>query len=538
MKKVLFAICLLFSISSYAQINSYAIYLNKKDASRVTNYINNPTLMLTQRAIDRRVKLKIPLDAVDVPINKQRITYIKNTGATILENSKWLNVLYIEASDAQLSSITKLNFVKSIKKLTNSNLSKKHITRKKFEEIEVVEDIDYNKSETFVKQIKTNHLHNKGFLGEGILIAIMDAGFPGVNTVDIFKELRDRNGIKGTYNFVLNEENVYQEDHHGTYVLSCMAVNKPGTYVGTAPMADYWLFQTENNDRETPMEEFNWVKAAEFADSVGVDVINTSLGYYDFDAPYISYTQADMDGKTTFITKAAEILATKGVLTVLSAGNEGRSNNSWGTITAPADANGTITVGAVYSNGGYAEFTSPGPTYDGRIKPNISAMGVSVPLYNENGSLRYANGTSFSSPILAGSVACLRQAFPNKPNSEIISALQNSGSIYENPSNRLGYGIADLEGTYDTLLNSLKNTNNNSITRLKITPNPVENKLIFSSYNIHNFSYTIYSSDGKTLLNGNFKNQEQINVSNFNKGCYYISIWDNKHYKTLSFIKM
>lgn len=516
-------------VSTVAQ-NHYAVELIEKSSDRISYYKLHPEEILTPRAITRRENQKINIDALDVPIHKDFIKQCKDTGATILSTSKWLNTIYLSANEIQKSEIESLYFVENIISVEIASSSKR---RKYYPKNIAKMNSSYGESEVFTKQINTDYLHNNNFTGDKIQIAILDAGFPGVDTEDPFKELMARDGVLGGYNFIDDNDEVFSLNGHGTMVLSTMAVNKPETYLGTAYDADYWLFITEDGANETPQEEFNWIEAIEFADSVGVDVVNSSLGYYDFDLPFTSYTYDDMDGKTTFVSRAASIGGQKGIIVVISAGNEGDKN--WKYIGAPSDAENIIAVGAVKSSGSIAAFSSFGPTADGRIKPDVSAMGVSVPVYTQYGTLTTNNGTSFSSPILAGSVACLRQAFPYASVTSIIEAMRKSADNFTTPDDRTGYGIANLEGAYK-ILNGELNLNEFDINKLLISPNPVEEKIFVNGIDSSNYDYRIIDASGRLIKKGNGNFKEGVNVSYLNVGFYQLVI-SEKRIVTLSFLK-
>ena len=530
-KATIILILVLYISSSFAQ-DLYSVEFNEKEANRVSIYVVNPGLMLTQRSIDRRNRLNIPFDAIDVPIDADLIKQCEETGATVVRKSKWLNSIFVEATQQQKDDILALSFVKNVVPLFYS--SNKKGKTKVSKVLSTNSDTDYGSSDLFVKQINTDYLHNKSFYGDGIQIAVLDAGFTGVNTVETFSETRNRNGIIGSYNFVDNKEDVYNSDDHGTMVLSTMCVDKPGTYVGTSPKADFWLFITEDVKSETPYEEFNWVAAIEFADSVGVDVLNTSLGYNQFDSPYISYTKGDLDGKTSLVSRAAKIGSDRGIILAVSAGNEG--NNSWGTITCPADAFNIITVGACNSSGAEVGFSSFGPSADGRIKPDVVAMGQGIWVYDEDGAIRSVNGTSFSSPITAGSLACLRQAFPDASVSNIITALQETASIANNTNDKFGYGIANFKDAYVKLGGTLSDSHS-SFSNVKIIPNPVKNKIRISGVNNLRYSYKIVDVQGRIVKNGITNSTEKIDVSFLVPGLYSIVILDEKGLISLSFVK-
>ena len=316
-------------------------------------------------------------------------------------------------------------------------------------------------------------LHENGYFGDNINVAIFDAGFMGVDILPIFNNLWDNNKIIFTRDFVNNNKNVFDYSQHGTMVLSVMGGYMLDSLIGTAPMANYLLFRTEDSESETMVEEDYWAAAAELADSIGVDIINSSLGYtIMYDDTINSHTYSDMDGNTTIITKAADRAASRGILVVNSAGNSGLS--SWYHIGAPADGDSVLAIGAVDYLGKIASFSSRGPSFDGRIKPNVCAKGVSVVVADQDSTIRYANGTSFSAPIISGLSACLWQAISSNnielSNMDIINLIQESSSLFSNPNDSLGYGIPNF---YLSYLNSSIDSSNYD-NQINIFPNPFD----------------------------------------------------------------
>ncbi|MCK5781826.1 MAG: S8 family serine peptidase [Flavobacteriales bacterium] len=533
MKKI-FALLLIVSFFNLNGQVRYAVELIDKSNERVNEYIQSPKKMLSQKALDRRESLNISLDAKDVPIDHILFEDISKTGAIVLSSSKWLNTIFIDADDNQILEVEKLAFVKSIYILEKTILLKDV----KSEPVGLMKSLDskYGYSEDFIKQIKIDYVHDRGYNGDGVEIAVLDAGFIGVDTNDAFKEIRDRGAILGTYNFVDNSDDVYKDHYHGSMVLSTMGVNDLGTYVGSAFGAKFWLFLTEDISSETPMEEFNWIEAAEFSDSIGVDIINTSLGYNLFDDPYSSYTQDDLDGKTSYVSRGAEICASRGILVVVSAGNEGKDGNSWKSIMMPSDAINVLCIGAVDASGFAGNFSSYGPSSDDRVKPDVAAMGVAVPVYNEYGKLKTVNGTSFSSPITAGSLACLRQAFPKMSVADIIEALHETASIYDMPDDRLGYGIANFRELFLKLEMQLS-LDEISLDRLSIFPNPVIDVLKVKGIDDETYHFSLINSSGKKVFSGFGNFNRGVDMSELLGGVYQIVITDDNKELTLSFIK-
>lgn len=495
---------LLNSLSLYAQTFSrYWIEFTDKNNSAYS--ISNPSAFLSQRSIDRRNKQNISIKENDLPVNLWYIDSIVNAGAKVLNRSKWFNALSIYTTDTVvLSKIKKLPFVKSTTPVAlYTSLSDKSGHNKFNKETYgvLVENnaegffssgYNYGPSLNQISMIGGDALHNFGYTGGGMAIAVLDAGFYHVDQLGAFDSLWTNNQILGTWDFVEGNDSVYENDSHGMMVLSTMGGNLPGQLVGTAPKASYWLLRSEDAASEYPIEEDNWIAAAEFADSVGVDVINSSLGYSTFDNSSLDHTYADMDGNTTRISMAADLLADKGVLVVSSAGNEG--NGSWHYITAPADGDSVLTIGAVDASGNYVSFSGVGPTYDGRIKPNVVAQGSGATVASVGGGVQTGNGTSFSSPIIAGISACLWQAHPDYTNMQIIDAIHESASQYTNPDYLKGYGIPNF-AMADLLLTGVKVNDYAQDELLKIFPNPFKGDLNIWFYSSSNQEVAIEITD-------------------------------------------
>lgn len=427
------------------------------DKNGSTFSINNPEQFLTERAIARRSKQNIAINETDLPVNQSYINQVESTGAKALYPLKWFNGVVVEATDSQLVLIQALPFVVNANRVSRTSI---HLNKNKFEPLDEVPTINGSRTMALnygaaAGQINIHNgefLHNLGFKGQEMWIGVFDAGFSNANQNRAFDSLEVSNRlIHGLDVVAIPGANVFSFDSHGTQVLSCMAANLPGEMIGTAPSATYIPVRTENNfmGSELIIEEYNWARGAEYADSLGVDLINSSLGYYSFDNSSQDHTYQDMDGNTTPITRAADLAAEKGILVVTSAGNEG--NRSWRYITAPADADSVLTVGAVNLAGIKVGFSSVGPTADGRIKPNVMAVGGNTSIVNPGGNVAVSNGTSFSSPIMCGLAACLWQAFPKANNMDILKAIEQSADRAENPDFDYGYGIPNFEIAYNIL---------------------------------------------------------------------------------------
>ncbi|AOW09653.1 S8 family peptidase [Flavobacterium gilvum] len=528
MKKIVTIILLFSCFAGFSQEDAW-IYFNVKNNSQ--SYYNNPLLMLSQRALDRRTIQNIPLDSKDIPIDISYINQIKAvSGITIMAKSKWLNALHIRGTQTAINSLKSFSFVEKIdfaNKSLNST-SKKTITSKIKAVEKVLEskvDFAYGTSANQIQMLHGDILHKQNYTGSGKIIAVMDTGFPGVNTAQPFQRLRDNNKILGGYDFVSRSSNFYTSDSHGAMVLSSMGGYKENALVGTAPDASYYLFRTEDVSSENPVEESYWVEAAEKADSLGVDVINTSLGYFEFDKTAYSHTYAEMDGKTAFMTRGAEIAFSRGMIVVVAAGNEGATVNPH--IAAPADGISVLTIGAVTASKTVTSFSSIGPSFDGRIKPDVMAQGQSVYLSDSSGNIGTANGTSFSSPITAGLVACLWQAFPNKTNKEIRDLIIKSADRYTAPNNQYGYGIPD----FSLALSNGLGVNDFLKNDFVLYPNPTSDFCVVSfPNNLDTATIRIYSIPGQKITEQKIsKTLPSVSLKALQSGIYIYEIdWDGK----------
>jgi len=537
--KLLLTFLFLLSLNNVmAQVEDAWVYF--KDKPNQTAFIASPLMMLSQRALDRRMRYHIPLDFKDVPVEATYITQIKNaTGITVKAKSKWLNALHIQGTQTDISNLFVLNFVDKVdyanKYLNTSNKNgKQQLVVQKANKLDFTTDLNYGKGANQIQMLKGDVLHKNNFTGQGMQIAIIDAGFPNVDNFAAFKRLRDNNQILGGYDFVNRNENFYTGSYHGMAVLSTIAGYVDNQFIGTAPDAKFYLFISEDAVNETPLEESLWVEAAEKADSLGVDVINTSLGYTTFDNPNYNYVYADMDGKTTFITRGAEIAFSRGMIVVNSAGNEG--DDPWHYISAPADAVSVLSIGAVNATGATASFSSFGPSADNRIKPDVCAQGAGVYIINSSGSIATSNGTSFSSPVLAGVIACLWQAFPDKTNAEIIQLVKESAHLYANPTAQEGYGIPNFATVFN-VLNIIEDAE--EILEVVVYPNPSENEIRFKFPDqVTEMELTVFNVLGKKMHSEKItKLSPATNISNLAQGLYFAQLKFDDKTKTFKILK-
>ncbi len=532
-------VLLSFQVCSIAQNKVWVVFKDKSDTLQKQSLPALSTL-----SIEKKIKRNIPIDEKDYPVSQQYISELENKGYKIIARSRWFNAVSIEIKDGtQIESLKRLDCVKEIipvKKYYKEKGFDKNIDFSKFGTIEPLvntkcndglrNSFDYGPSLNQIEMLSGTYLHAQGFTGHGIIIAVLDAGFKDVDILNAFDSLRNDNRILGTRDFVVGNDSVYEDNGHGTMVLSCMAAILPGQLVGTAPHASYWLLRTEDADAEYIQEEDFWVMGAEFADSVGADIINSSLGYTTFDNPIDNHTYADLNGNTTIITKGADIAASKGILVINSAGNSGSS--SWLYIGAPADGDSVLAVGAVDANGQRATFSSVGPSADGRIKPNVMAQGQWTVVASLSGGVQIGNGTSFSAPVLTGLAACLWQTKPNANNMEIFKSIEKSAHQYNNPDSLMGYGIPNFQ--FAQYLLSLKT--NEDLTKdlvRNIYPNPFKYYPVIEIYSRYEqpIEIEIYDLHGKNVLNqkinfkanGYCKHQLQ-EMNSLSAGQYFIKI--------------
>ncbi len=440
-----------------AQYSRYIIKL--KDKAGNSYNINSPATFLSQRAIDRRAKYNIPITESDLPVNQRYIDSIQKAGSVnILNVSKWFNQVCIQTTDAAaLEKINRFSFVESANPIALRPV--KSVNKKLDTATERIDPFlqrplsplsnfyDYGLAYPQIHLHNAEFLHNLGFRGKDIQVAITDAGFSNYATLTTFDSARNYGQILGTWDYVLQTENVNGSSVHGMQCFSTMAANLPGKFIGSAPEAFFYLYRTEDAATEYPVEEQNWIAAAEKADSAGVDLLSVSLGYNLFDDSNFDHTYADMDGHTTLIAKGVNAAVSKGIMVVAAAGNDG--NSQWHYITTPADADSVIAVGAVNTNKQVAGFSSYGPSSDGQIKPTVAAVGAATVIASSATGLPvYGNGTSYACPLMAGILTCIKQAFPEIINASITDALIKSSDRFSNPDDRTGYGIPDVKKTF------------------------------------------------------------------------------------------
>ena len=532
MKKLYFLLILVVANLGYAQIEDAWVYFNDKPSS--ATFLASPLTMLTQRSLDRRTAQNILLDITDVPVEQAYITQITAaTGITVMAKSKWLNALHIRGSQTDIQALTVLPFVNNVK-FANHSLNPGGRTSQNSNKIQAVnKNLDvqvtynYGGSQNQIEMLNGHLLHQQNFTGQGKIIAVLDSGFTGVNTAAPFQNLITNNQILDGYNFPDRNTDYFSRHNHGTNVLSTMGGFADGQLVGTAPSAQYYLFITEDVNSENPVEESYWVEAAELADYYGVDVINSSLGYFDYDNANYSHQYDDMIGNKTFASRGANMAFNKGIVVVISAGNSGATAEPH--IATPADAIGALTIGAVNSTEVYASFSSIGPSFDGRVKPDVCAKGLQATVSNTSGGIVTASGTSFSSPIMAGMVATFWSAVPTLTAQQVVDFIRQSADNYNAPTNQKGYGIPDFQLALTNALNlETVEANQNFV----VYPNPAENQITFQLENKQKGIIYLYDVLGQNILTKEISSSNNsIDIQNLSNGIYYYNFESNKSYK-------
>lgn len=533
MRNVFTVLLLSISFTIMAQVapNYYAIKFTDKDNN--TYSLDSPEDFLTPRSIERRANQSIGYDNTDLPITSSYIEEVAEIGVEVKRRVKWINTILVKTTNSDLiDEILALSFVESATKIADVNANPPLKAKSFFEVEEDLEQINtqasyqkststlnYGQAAEQIELINGVPLHELGYQGQGMVIAILDGGFIGVPERIVFDSLYANDQILGARDFASEDNEPFAGSDHGTKVLSTMGANWPGQMIGTAPKADYWLLRTEFTDYENIIEEYNWLVGAAFADSVGADIINSSLGYTTFDDADFDHTWAEIDGNTAIVTIGADLAAKKGILPVNSAGNDG--SNSWQYVGFPADGDSVFAIGAVDYSGNIASFSSRGYPMDSRIKPNICAVGSSTTVADAYSDyITASSGTSFSSPTIAGMTACLWQANPTFNNKQVMEALEMSASQATNPDKIYGYGIPDYEAANSLV--GLSSSPKQEVSSFEVYPNPTRD-YIHLSLEDEISELRIYSSNGQ-LIYQIYGNQTDINVSRLKSGIYMVQV--------------
>ncbi len=554
MKKllVLLFVVLVMSQDCFAQYSKIIVQFTNKQSN--TFSIANPSAFLSAKAIQRRTTQQLTIDSTDLPITKRYLDSVRLAGnVTILSVSKWLNQVLIQTTDqAAITKIQSFPFVQSTRGIgfrtagsMPTNKFKETVTvlppSPPLQQRNQADIFNYGNNYNQVHIHEGEFLHNKGFSGQGMMVAVLDAGFLQFKNHSALDSVRINGQILGEKDFVNFDNSVNEDNQHGMQCLSTMAANKPGQMVGTAPKANYWLLRTENAFSEYPIEEYNWVVGAEFADSCGADMISSSLGYYDFDDPQFNYSYADFYKNKATVTRGASLAVKKGMIVMNSAGNEG--NGAWRYLVFPSDADSVCAVGAVNNGGAIASFSSYG--YMGKVKPNVVSVGQGTIIANPGNSIGSGNGTSFSNPNMAGLVACLWQAFPTVKNMKVLDALYKSADRYNNPTDRYGFGIPNMKTAY----RSLKKEQNIALYGtdwMWASPNPFTTQIDVRFIGQIDGNATLQLTDATgTVIATKIFNSEMEEVYNHSftnlgsllSGIYYVKYIDNSKTRSIELQK-
>lgn len=536
--------CLLFtaiiSFPGAAQDNRYMVFFKDKDG--ITETLAKPIEFLSEKAIQRRLRQSLSVTADDLPVSKAYVQGVRDAGVKTFFTTRWLNGVLVHGTPAAATAIEALPYVKSVEYVgppaRGSSGGRRNVGQRKSGNNLGIE------TENQLQMIGIDKMHQEDHKGKGVTIAIIDSGFPGVNVAGAFDHLfsEGRVQLNVSYDFAHNSADVFQYDDHGTEVLSVIAGYIPDAFSGGAFEATFQLYVAEEVPTEYRVEEYNWLFAAERADSAGVDIIHSSLGYYDFDDTSMNYSLSDMDGKTTVVSRAAQWAADRGIAVITSAGNEGNIT-SWKIVTAPADAKDVLAIGGVNSAGQKTGSSSIGPTADNRIKPDLAALGTGVKVVKSNGQVSTASGTSLSAPLVTSLVAGIMQRYPDLGSREVLTLLKQSASQAAKPDNLLGYGIPNFQAVVNFLEQKTQTD------PVEIYPNPLiqdddtltispKDPGIFDSCEVE-----IVSSQGEVLrrtsvkfdwLNRTFK----TTLAGLASGIYYVRVISGKRKDTFKLVKL
>lgn len=543
MRKVSFLLLFLaITFLAQAQIATNIYWVQFTDKNNSPYSIDNPEAYLSPRALQRRANLGIAIDEYDIPVNPQYLQAVADCGAELLNPSKWLNGVSVHVTDpAVIEAINALEFVSVVRNCPNDLKAQEQKERWLANEMKPSAANRgmygyYGGAEAQVTQLKVDLLHEMGFDGTGVVVAVLDGGFQGTPEASCFDNMREEGRLLGVRDFVYGSTTVYSQSTHGTSCLSTMAAYDPNQMVGTAPKASYYLIHTEDGNSENIVEEYNWVSGAEYADSLGVDVCSTSLGYIDFDMSQWNHPFEHYDGHTAPMSIGCEIAASRGMICMNAAGNEGDGTC---TLGIPADAEHILTVGAVNSSGTRAYFSSVGPTYDGRIKPDVMAMGEGTYVASGYGNWwPYYNGdgTSFATPVLAGAVACLRQARPYSSVQEICDAIRACSNRADNPDSYYGYGIPDFSQALE-VLQVEEPMGNTPAHIISVYPNPSNGEVHVVLNDLHKAELTVFDLMGRKLYTYSFNGLNHTTLETYlntlDSGVYFINAVSESGRETL-----
>lgn len=551
MKRITLSILLTFCLAlafGQTNVNCYRVYLHDKQNSPYS--VSQAANFLSQRCLDKRARYDIPVTEEDFPVNPSYLTAIGEVSPqlAVLSTSRWLNTVTVWCPDtARMAAVRALAFVDSVKPVGHFASLEREVPSLPLPFLEegVIQDDDFEGYGSGFAQIALHNgqlLHNEGFRGEGMLIAMLDAGWDAFDESVHFTNLYENGQIWGTYNFVPGMDNAYLGHSHGTSCASIIVSNIIGTWdtlVGTAPKANMVFIRTEDPDYEQLIEEDFWVSGAELADSLGADVITSSLGYTQFDDPEFVMDYSTCDGHTSVASLAATKAAHKGMVVCIAAGNEG--SNEWHKLSRPCDAEDVLCVGAVDADSVYAPFSSCGPSYDGRVKPDVVSCGWNTHVVNvyahyadsiaSDQTLCFigpGSGTSYATPCLAGLATCLWQALPNLTSLEIMQIIREAGHQYNAPDTLMGYGIPNIYQAWldhrrpDGIFNYQQ-----PVSHYSVYPNPCQNQIFIQNPDANYINICIFDMAGKVVYaeNGFSADLERrINAEKWDSGVYLMRV--------------
>jgi hypothetical protein len=525
--------------------NRYVIFLSDKESTSYS--LGRPLEFLSPAALERRESQQILLDSSDLPVNERYVDQLAEAGADVYYTSRWLNAVMVDG-DQDATIYQQMDFVDRVEliKPTRATGDGKDGGSAYAGSVDSASPVEQLADAQLLNILQNEMLgidamHQAGYTGKGVSVAVFDGGFKGVDTVAYFRHLYENGQMIPGYDFVGNSPNVYRYGQHGTEALSCIAAYQPGVLEAGAYDANIMLCITEESGSEYRVEEYNWLFAAEMADSAGIDIISTSLGYTTFDDPSMNYDYEDLDGNTAVITRAVNLAAKKGILCVISAGNEG--SGRWRYVSPPADAIDVLSVGAVSSSGDRVSFSSFGPTADGRVKPDVSALGLQTVVVNSRGDVVRSNGTSFSAPLITGLTAGVWEVFPKETNLEIIERIRLAGNSALAPNNELGYGIPTFSAA---LLVPTPDEEEIREANYRVYPNPIESGKLFVEAKTRDLTFPVevfvYNSTGQRVMqtrftSGTFSPTLSLDTSGLGQGVYILHILSPTASDTMKVIK-
>lgn len=522
MRKIVLCFALVCCVLSLQAQRTDKYWVSLRDKQGCVFMLDNPSEFLSVRALERRQRQGIVVDSLDLPVSEVYVQALRQAGLTVQNQSKWLNGVAVFVPEGEdISFLDTVDFVVSTQLLETGSVEVPNVgdnspiwnPLRPASYDQPYSRAYYGHAYTQINQLNGIDLHKAGFEGQGIIIGVCDGGYPGVDTMGLLETLRTDGRILATRDFVWKGGSVYSVHPHGTSVLSLMASYKPGLMVGTAPRASYVLCRTENTLVETLMEEYNWVAAAEYLDSLGADMITTSLGYFYFDYSGHNHGLEDLDGKTAPMTIAADIAVSRGMLVLNAAGNDGMSSPQH--LGAPADAEKVLTVGAATREGTWARFSSYGPTADGRVKPDIMALGEDVPCANSQGVLSASSGTSLATPIMAGMMACLWQKYPDWTPAQLCDSVRAWGSLAHSPDLYAGYGIPDFGRAMGNCSIIAQ-----PVADVHLYPNPARDYFVVDG--LEQCELAIYDALGRVVKVA--KDSDRVSTQGMKSGVYFVKI--------------